>query len=123
MERSRRPSDLPALFDKALAVGGGTHTREDIAAGLRDGRFQFWGDDVAAVITEIVATPRKRVLHVFIVAGNFKSAMAHLPEVEQFARDNGCAAITTTGRKGFLRRLPAYGFQPRYVAFTKELTQ
>lgn len=29
---------LPELFDKALAHGGHTHTREDIAEGVKSGR-------------------------------------------------------------------------------------
>lgn len=117
MEQSHPQLDLPALFDKALAIGGQTHTREDILAGLKDGKLQCWSTDDSIVITEVIKYPRKKILHAWIVAGDFATIMAHLPAIQKFAEDNGCSAITTTGRRGFLRRLPEFGFKPKLVMF------
>lgn len=109
---------LPELFDKALALGGHTHTRQDIAEGVASGRFQYWGDDECCLVTEIIEYPRKRVLHLFIAAGNLNRLLEqYLPAVKQFAKDNGCSALTSVSRKGFLKRFPAYGFKPKCVTF------
>jgi hypothetical protein len=114
-------SSLPALFDKALKLGGNTHTREDIAEGIKSGRFQYWGDDECCVVTEIIQYPRKRVLHLFIAAGNLNRLFdVYLPKVKSFAIDNGCSSLTSVSRKGFLRRFPPE-FKPKCVTFECKL--
>lgn len=118
MERSIRQSNLPELFEKALKFGGNTHIRDDIVEGISSGRFQYWGDDDAVVITEIIEYPRGKKLHVFIAAGNFEHMnMTWLPALQKFARDNGCSSITTTARHGFIRRLPRLGWKPTHTVF------
>lgn len=115
-------SNLPALFDKALKLGGYTHTRADIAEGIKTGRFQYWGDDDCCLVTEIVEYPRKRVLHLFIAAGKLDKLLdEYLPQVKAFARENGCSSLTSVSRKGFLKRFPAYGFKPKCITFEYEL--
>lgn len=112
---------LPELFDKALAIAG-THTRQDIADGVKAGRYQYWGDDECCLVTEIVEYPRCRKLHLFIAAGDLDRLLTeYLPRVKEFARDNGCNGLTSVSRKGFLRRFPAYGFKPKCVTFELEL--
>lgn len=109
---------LPELFDKALDVGGNTHTRQDIIDGIAKGQFQYWGDAECCLVTEIIQYPQKRVLHLFIAAGNLNKLLEeYLPKVKQYASDNGCASITSVSRKGFLKRFPAYGFKPKCVTF------
>lgn len=112
---------LPDLFDKALERAG-THTRQDIAEGIRDGRYLYLGDDRCAVVLEIVQYPQCRKLHVFLAAGDLDRILdVHLPQMIDIARDYGCVSITNISRKGFLKRLPAYGFKPRSIAFEMEL--
>jgi hypothetical protein len=119
---SRRCESLPALFDKALKIGGNTHTREDIAEGIKLGRFQYWGDDECCVVTEIVAYPRCQKLHLFIAAGNLQRLFdVYLPKVKAFAREHGCVSLTSVSRKGFLKRFPAVGFKPKCVTFELDL--
>lgn len=115
---------LKELFDKALDIGGNTHTREDIAEGIKLGRFQYFGDDECCLVTEIIEYPRKRVLHLFIAAGNLNKLLEeYLPRVKQFAADNGCASLTSVSRKGFLKRFPAYGFKPKCVTFELQIKE
>lgn len=119
---SQHRSNLPALFDKALLIGGNTHTRQDIADGIANGRYQYWGDDQCCLVTEIVDYPQKRVLHLFIAAGNLTKLLdEYLPQVKEFAKEHGCSSLTSVSRKGFLKRFPAYGFKPRCVTFELEL--
>lgn len=122
MAQSSRPSSLPELFDKALRIGGNTHTRQDIAEGIAKGRFQYFGDDECCVVTEIVEYPQKRVLHLFLAAGNLNKLLEeYLPVVKQLAKDNGCTSITSVSRKGFLKRFPAYGFKPKCITFELDI--
>lgn len=121
---SSRRCDLPALFDKALRIGGNTHTRQDIAEGIAQGRFQYWGDDECCVVTEIVRYPRCLKLHLFIAAGNLQRLFdVYLPKVKDFAREQGCVALTSVSRKGFLKRFPSVGFKPKCVTFELELKE
>lgn len=109
---------LPDLFDKALAYAGGTHTRADVWEGIKSKRFQYWGDDKCCVVTEIVDFPQTRKLHIFLAAGDLDEILNfYLPQMKEFARENGCKSITNISRKGFLKRLPAYGFVPKSVTF------
>lgn len=122
MAQSSRPSSLPELFDKALRIGGNTHTRQDIAEGIAKGRFQYFGDDECCVVTEIVEYPQKRALHLFLAAGNLNKLLEeYLPVVKQFAKENGCTSITSVSRKGFLKRFPAYGFKPKCITFELDI--
>ncbi len=124
MEQSNRQFNLAALFDKALALDGHTHTRADIAEGIKKGRFQYWGDEECCVITEIVQYPRCRKLHFFIAAGKLSKLLdEYLPRVKEFALENGCTAITSISRKGFLKRFPPYGFKPKCVTFELDLKE
>lgn len=112
---------LPELFDKALALAG-THTREDIAEGIKVGRYQYWGDDRCCLVTEIHDFPQCRKLHLFIAAGDLDRLLEHyLPVVTRFAADNGCVSLTSVSRKGFLRRFPAHGFKPKCITFEMEI--
>lgn len=114
---------LPELFDKALAIAG-THTREDIAEGIKAGRYQYWGDDQCCLVTEIIEYPQCRKLHLFIAAGDLDRLLTeYLPRVKQFAIDNGCNGLTSVSRKGFLKRFPRYGFKPKCITFEMELSQ
>lgn len=113
---------LRRLFEKALEIGGGTHTIDDIENGVAAGFLQFWHADDCCAVTEIIAYPRAKKLHVFIAAGKFESICSKLlPQARQFAIDNGCVAMTTIGRKGFMRRIPEYGFKPKFVAYEYDL--
>ena len=112
---------LPELFDKALKLGGNTHTREDISEGIKSGRFQYFGDDECCVVTEIIDYPRKRVCHLFIAAGNLNRLFEeYLPKVKIFAAENGCTSLTSVSRKGFLKRFPPE-FKPKCVTFECKL--
>lgn len=122
MDKDEKRKKLRRLFEKALSVGGHTHTLDDIEAGIGAGVFQYWGDDECAVLTEVVTYPRTRKLHIFIVAGNYMLAVErYLPELKKFANEIGASAITAIGRKGFERVVPKIGFKPKYVAFQLDL--
>lgn len=113
--------NLPELFDKAL-IFGGTHSREDIVEGLKSGRYQYFGGDTVAAVTEIIDFPQSRKLHILFAAGDYRQMIKQfLPILKNYAAEHGCESITTNGRKGFVRRLPNVGFKPTHVVFEMKL--
>ena len=120
-----RLSHLLALRNpllKALRNAGDTHTVQDIADGILDGRFQFWGDDRAGIITEVLSYPRKRAVNYFLVLGDMDACLALQPEIEAFAKQIGAAATVATGRQGWDRILGKHGWTRRWSVHTKALT-
>lgn len=113
---------LSELFDRALAFGGHTHTRADIAEGVKSGRYHYFGDDQCAVVVEIIEYPQDRKLNVFLAAGDYKRIMQNtLPKLRAFAKDAGCSSLTTTARHGFRKRLPSLGWKPTHTVFELQL--
>lgn len=112
---------LAHLFDKALVTAGGTYTREDVVAKIRSGEFHILHNEDAVVVFFVAQDPQARYLHVFVVAGDFKKAMELEPQLIAFAQEQGCKFMTTVGRKGLIKRLPAYGWKPKFLTFQKDV--
>jgi DNA polymerase/3'-5' exonuclease PolX len=110
------------FLEKALSLAGNTHTIEDVRKLIEEKRLQFWPGVNSAIITEIIEYPQKRTLHFFLAGGNLAELEAMYPIVEQFGRDQGCTAASTSGRPGWERTfLKREGWTPRTVVMTKEL--
>ena len=87
---------------------------DDVKLAVMEGRMQFWPLNNAAVITEILEYPRKKALNCWLCGGSFEEMAAISPALEKFARDNGCYALYGAGRKGWTKKLTAFGWQPDY---------
>ena len=117
-----------ALFDElarcrgwieaALRRSGGTHNFDDVARLVLTGQLQFWPLPNSVVLTEIQQFPRLRKLHTFAAGGNMDEILAHESVLEEFARANGCASMTCSGRRGWLRKVQKQGLQP--ASYTTE---
>lgn len=107
---------------KALRAAGDTHTIQDVATGILSGHMQYWFNENAGIVTEVVLYPRKRIVNLFLVFGEMKAALALQPQIEQFARHSGCSALTSCGRHGWEKILPAEGWTRRWSVHTKALT-
>jgi hypothetical protein len=90
-------------IEAALEYAGGTHAFDDIADGVASGRFQLWPGPHSVMITEILESPRKKAVNVFLAAGNLAELERMEPLVCEFARRRGCTSICMTGRRGWLR--------------------
>lgn len=120
----------PHLFDEldrcrpwieaALKHSGGTHDWYDIVFGVLQGNFQFWPKENSALVTEIITYPRKRVLNVFLGGGELAELAAMHGEVIEWAKAQGCAGATISGRKGWERAYTQYGWQPLHTTLHKE---
>lgn len=109
-------------LEAALEYSGGTHGIEDIAEGVRDGRFQFWPAPRAAAITEIIVYPRLKALNWFLAGGDLDELKAMRPYVELWAKQQGCSRSTFAGRRGWERTfLKDEGYEPKWFVVSKEL--
>lgn len=115
---------LDLLQDKveaALLEGGETHTFDDILAGIRSNRYQWWPGLNSFVVTEIMDYPRKRVCHVFLAGGELEEIRAIRTWVEEWAKSIGCSAATIYGRAGWERELKGEGWRRTAVCLEKAL--
>lgn len=110
-------------LEAALHYSGGTHTFEDVAAQVSEGRLQFWPGVTSAIVTEIIEYPRKRTLHFFLAGGNMPELRAMYPHVLEWGRQQGCSSTSLAGRKGWVRSFleREEGWQEQLVVMTKEL--
>jgi hypothetical protein len=110
------------FLEKALVYTGGTHSFDDICAGVATGQFVFWPGINSAVITEVIEYPQKRTLQYFLAGGNLAELEAMYPVVEAYGRKMGCTLASTSGRPGWERTfLKREGWKPITVMMTKEL--
>jgi hypothetical protein len=111
-------------FQRALALGGGTHDfARDVVPMLLDGRAQWWREGDGAIVTELLQFPNFNVLNHWLAAGKLSDTLELVPQIERWARTQGCARAVGIGRPGWLRVLKKYGYKPWGAAFAKELTQ
>lgn len=96
--------DYRAGIEAALVYAGGTHTFDDIVAGVAAGDYQFWPGPSSVVITEIVEYPRLRALNFFLAGGgNLAELEAMTPHILEWGRTQGCTRALFTGRRGWTR--------------------
>lgn len=110
-------------IEAALEYADGTHTFEDVAAAVEAGRMHFWPGPTSAVITEIIESPRQRMLNIFLAGGNLAEIEAMAPGILAWGRDHGCTKAVFTGRPGWERTfLTRTGWAPaKLVVFEKQL--
>lgn len=87
----------------------------DLIDGLRRGNFQLWlvmaGTTVVALaITGISPEPGRKVCEWLVMGGrDFEEADRHRPQIERWAREQGCSAMRSFSRPGMRKRLTDYG--------------
>jgi hypothetical protein len=114
--------DMRARLRKALAIGGDVYDVADIIEAVHDGKMQvFSRGDTALVVTEIGVFPRKKVLNVVALCGKLEDVMSMHDELVAFAREQGCAFISSFGRPGWSRVLPEYGWRRTGVVHAYDL--
>jgi hypothetical protein len=105
-------------IEEALQYSGGTHLFEDIVAGVAAGTLQFWPGRSSAVVTEILDTPRKKILHFFLAGGTLSELETMLPSILDWGKAQGCTKTTLVGRKGWERTfITRQGWKPTLVLF------
>jgi hypothetical protein len=111
------------LIQKALDRTLGEYLSGDIYGFLINQEMQLWiageeGID-AAMVTQIVTYPRKKFCNVVLVGGSgLKDWLKFQPILLAWAKEHGCNAVRSTGRRGWHRVL---GWTEAYTVSTKEL--
>lgn len=99
----------------ALERARGTHTIDEIFAGVMRGELQLWVGNHSAGITEVVTYPRCKAVRIFLAGGDLEE-MKHMERVlSEGARELGFDRIEIGGRRGFLRALVGYEELCTYV--------
>jgi len=113
---------LQLHIEAALEYSQGTHTADDVLEQISTGELQLWPGQNSVVVTQIITFPRKKVLHIFLAGGNQKELKEMDPYVVQWAKDQGCTALTFTGRLGWSRsEMRDIGFELTHVMMSKEI--
>ena len=112
-------SERRARFERALEYGGRTHTVADVARMIREGTAQFWQRGDGMIVTEVNEFPLFKAVRFWIVAGELKACLGLQPEIDAWARGEGCTVATAMGRKGWGRAAP--GWKPGLPNFFREL--
>ena len=108
--------------EAALEYSGGTHGIEDIAEGIKTGRFQLWPADNSVIVTEIIVYPRLKNLHFFLAGGDLDELRLMQPLVESWGQSMGCTRVSLAGRKGWEKTfLKDRGYKPKWFVLSKDL--
>jgi hypothetical protein len=110
-------------LEAALERGTGTHTIEDVFAGVSSGEMQLLYNDTAAMITTIHYLPRATNVHIFLTGGDMAGAKSLLHSLEEASKKiEGKVNISLQGRPGWLKSfLVDEGYESLNVVMTKEL--
>jgi hypothetical protein len=108
--------------EAALEYSGGTHGIEDIAEGLKKGRFQLWPANDSVVVTEIIVYPRLKNLHFFLAGGDLDELRLMRPLIESWGKSMGCTRVSLAGRQGWAKTfLRDEGYKPKWFVLSKDL--
>ena len=107
-------------IEAALSYSGGTHNFEDVVVGLQKGTMQLWPTPNGCIVTEIVVYPQKKVLNVFLGGGELEQILDMHNDVIEWAKAQGWAALTMTGRFGWKKPLAKHGWKPLHTSYVKE---
>ena len=109
-------------IEDALKYSEGTHTFNDIAAGVLTNRYQLWPNKNSAVVTEIVVYPQLKDLHYFLAGGNLDELKQMRPVIESGGKSVGCSRVSLAGRPGWEKTfLKDEGYEPKLFILAKEL--
>jgi len=108
------------MFEAMLARQGGMFTFEDVLQYIQTGRFQSWNQDETWVITQIHSFPRRKVLEIVWVVGDWRHVESLEERLIEWAKDLGIDMLMAVGREGFTKTaLP--GWKPVSRNFIKDL--
>ena len=111
---------LPGL-QLALDHAGGTHTIEDVLDQIKRGEAQLWTSENACIVTEVLTTPRKKVLHYWLSTGVLDDVITLSRDVLKWGKTVGCQAATLAGRRGWEKVLVAEGWSPMLSVMGREV--
>jgi len=129
-----QPEDVEYVWDKvepilarAVSRSEGELKTDDILDFISEGDMQLWivsenKEIIAALVTQIITYPQKRILRLVSLAGEDFNKFKHfLDRVQSFAIQRGCTALELWGRKGWKKLLPEW--DSKYIVYTKDIKE
>jgi len=117
------------LIQKSIDFAGGRYDLEYVKRELERDMFQLWimfdgEDDIkAAVISQVVTYPMKKVLVGTFVGGEdvLNNCDLILEAAQSFGRQVGCDTLEIWGRPGWKRALKKIGFSNERVCMERSI--
>jgi hypothetical protein len=109
-------------LDAALGYAGGTHTLGDVLSAVLDGRATLHETEGAAIVTEFIEYPRRRVLNFWLATGALGPVIELSRRVMEWGKGEGCAEAVFLGRRGWVKALEGEGWtQEPMVLMSRQL--
>ena len=112
--------EMQEKMERWLHDAGDYYTFEDIMDFISEGKFQSFAVGDTWIVTQVDEYPRRKVVHITLVVGNYEEAEQALPEIYEFARSIGATRVTGFGREGWFRH-PAPGWNRLGIMYAKDL--
>lgn len=111
------------LIQKALDHSCGELAIQDVYRKLQDGHMGLIMNDKMACVVEFMDYPQITALRVVALGGEDMDEWLEelLDILYKWAKENGHSRVEHMGRKGWVKTLQKYGYEPRYVFMTREI--
>lgn len=78
----------------AIAETHGTHTEDDVVAGVLTNKFKLWRRGRSGLLTEFVSFPQMKTQNSFLTGGDLHDLLPLIEPVQNHAAANGCKRLT-----------------------------
>ena len=109
-------------IEAALEYSGGTHDFGDIVEAVKKGQMQLWPAPKGCMVTELIAYPKLKALHIFLAGGELRQLLEMEDSIVNWAKGQNCGRITLNGRSGWERVLKKRNAKVTHTFIAKELT-
>lgn len=114
-EEARKLLDAAARHD-------GLQTADDALRAVQNDEAQLWAGEKSVMVTRVTDYSQSRLASIWLAGGDMTELVeTMLPQVETWAKANGCDGIALAGRKGWQRVLGARGFTTQAYVMRKPL--
>ena len=119
--------DVAPMLARVTSHTEGELEPDDFIEPLTHGEMQLWiaiedKELIAALITQVIPYPQKKVLRLISLAGeDFSKFKDFISMVESFAIRSECSSLEMWGRKGWKKLLPDW--KDSYIVFTKDIKE
>ena len=119
--------DVAPMLARVTSHTEGELEPDDFIEPLTHGEMQLWiaiedKEIIAALITQVIPYPQKKVLRLISLAGeDFSKFKDFISMVESFAIRSECSSLEMWGRKGWKKLLPDW--RDSYIVFTKDIKE
>jgi hypothetical protein len=107
---------------EAAAAHDGLQTADDALMAVQSDHAQLWAGKRSVVVTRVNDFTRARLATIWLAGGDMDELVGTmLPQIETWARENGCSELALAGRKGWQRVMGAQGFRTQAYVMRKPL--